>query len=240
MGSFSGIALYNNPGMKYLLQPRYKVLRHTVYIGFIVLFWVLFGWRYLTDGLWAIVQLGAYTLSYVLIIYFNFLVLMPRYLYKNRVWQFLAITYATFLIGYAIQHAIYVNSWDEFLTLFDFDGPRIRDMMINAITFILFCGVGWAFNMFKMWLTDENKIVELENEKLVAELSNLKHQLNPHFLFNVFNSLYVSSKTTPALVPEMILDLSDLMRYQLEDCTKEKVALDDEIAYIQNFIGIER
>jgi two-component system, LytTR family, sensor kinase len=240
MGSFSGIALYNNPGMKYLLQPRYKVLRHGIYIGLVLLFWVMFGWRYLAGGTWAVLELAAYAFSYLVIIYFNFLVLMPQYLYKNKVWQFIVLTYATFLLGYAIQHAIYANSWNDFLTLFNFDGPRIRDIVINGITFLLFCGIGWAFSMFKMWLTNENKIVELENKKLVAELSNLKHQLNPHFLFNVFNSLYVSSKTTPHLVPEMILDLSDLMRYQLEECTKEKVNLDDEIAYIKNFIGIER
>lgn len=240
MSKFSGIALYNNKGMKYLLQPKYGWLRHTLYIGFILAFWTAFGWRYFSEGVKPIVQLAAYAFSYVTIIYFNFLVLMPRLLYKNRIVLYLVLTYASFFIGYAIQQAIYSATWDEFMTLFVFDGARIRDMVINAITFIMFCGVGWAFSMFKMWLTDENKIVQLENEKLQAELSNLKHQVNPHFLFNTFNSLYVTSKTSPDKVPNMILDLADLMRYQLEDCNKQKVFLENEIAYIKNFIEIEK
>lgn len=240
MSKFSGIALYNNRGMKYLLLPTYSWLRHTLYIGFILAFWTAFGWRYFSEGIKPVLQLAAYALSYVGIIYFNFLVLMPRLLYKNRIVLYLVYTYLSFFSGYTIQHAIYSTTWDEFMQVFVFDEERIRDMVINAITFIMFCGVGWAFSMFKMWLTGENKIVQLENEKLQAELNNLKHQVNPHFLFNTFNSLYVTSKTSPDKVPDMILDLADLMRYQLEDCSKQKVPLENEIAYIKNFIEIER
>lgn len=241
MSKLSGIALYNNPGMKYLLLPKYRLLRHLVYIAFICTFWVLYGWRYIVSlQPVAILQLAAYALSYVVIIYLNLQWLMPRFLYRNKIWQYLAITYLTFVAGYIIQDAIYMENWEQFQNDFYLDGARLRDMGINAITFIMFLAVGWAFRTFKMWLTGEHRIQQLQAETLQAELSNLKNQVNPHFLFNTFNNLYVTSKTNPDKVPDMILDLADLMRYQLEECSREKVPLKSEITYIKNFIGIEK
>ncbi|HYG16827.1 MAG TPA: histidine kinase [Bacteroidia bacterium] len=231
--------------MKYLLLPKYHWLRHLVYISFICTFWLLYGWRYIVSlQLVAILQLAAYAFSYVIVIYFNLQFLMPRLLYRNKIWQYLVITYCTFVVGYVIQDVIYVENWNEFaygwrLTE-DNVLDRARDMGINAITFIMFLAVGWAFRTFKMWLTGEQRIQQLQAETLQAELSNLKNQVNPHFLFNTFNSLYVTSKTSPEKVPDMILDLADLMRYQLEECSREKVPLKSEISYIKNFIGIEK
>lgn len=240
MGKFSGIELYNNPAMKYLLLPKYKILRHCIYIGIIFLFWLAYGYNSISKGFVEVIRLIAYASSYVLIVYFNFLVLMPRYLYRSKIWQYLLLTYATFLVGYVTQQTIYADDWGGLKVFLHPDIHLIRDMIINAITFFMFCGIGWAFSMFKMWLTDEKRIDDLKSESLKAELNNLKNQVNPHFLFNAFNNLYVASKATPNKVPNMVLDLADLMRYQLDECSKEKVPLDSEISYIQNFINIEK
>ncbi len=241
MVKFSGVELYNNPAMKYLLLPKYKILRHSIYIGVIFLFWFAFDIKnIMKGGVMELIQLIAYALTYVAAVYFNFLVLMPRLLYKNKIWAYLLLTYATFVTGYVLQQLIYTEEWGGIQKIFNPDFNLVRNMIINGITFMMFCGIGWAFSMFKMWLTDEHRIHELKNENLKAELSNLKNQINPHFLFNAFNNLYVSSKTTPNKVPNMILDLSDLMRYQLDECNKEKVILDNEINYIRSFINIEK
>lgn len=241
MGKLSGVELYNNPSMKYLLLPKYKLLRHSIFIGIVLLFWFAFDIKnIIKGGVIPLVQLIAYASTYIAAVYLNFKVLMPRLLLKNKIWQYLVLTYATFLIGYFLQQAIYAKSWNEIVTFFTPGFDLYRDMIINAITFSMFCGLGWAFSMFRLWLTDENRIQELKGENLKAELSNLKNQVNPHFLFNAFNNLYVSSKATPSKVPNMILDLSDLMRYQLDECSKDKVLLESEIKYIQSFINIER
>lgn len=241
MRTFSGAELYNNPSMKYLLLPKYKILRHSMYIGLIFVFWFAFDIKnIMKGGIKELLQLIAYALTYVAAVYLNFLVLMPRLLFKSKIWAYLLLTYATFVIGYVVQQAIYADDWGGMEIFLHPDFDLIRDMIINGITFLMFCGIGWAFSMFKMWLTDENRIQELKNEGLKAELANLKNQVNPHFLFNAFNNLYVSSKATPTKVPNMILDLSDLMRYQLDECRKEKVKLSSEISYINSFINIER
>ncbi|MFD2522462.1 sensor histidine kinase [Emticicia soli] len=73
-----------------------------------------------------------------------------------------------------------------------------------------------------------------------AQTKLLQAQLNPHFLFNTLNNLYGISIQEPARMPVMIMQLSQLMRYQVESGTKQKVKLSDEIEYLNNYINLEK
>lgn len=80
------------------------------------------------------------------------------------------------------------------------------------------------------------------NQILLNEM-NLKFlhaQLNPHFFFNMLNNLYGVSLTEPDRTPALIVKLSDLMRYQIENGNMPKVLLSDEINFIRNYIDLER
>ncbi len=71
-------------------------------------------------------------------------------------------------------------------------------------------------------------------------LKFLHAQLNPHFFFNMLNNLYGVSLTEPDRTPELIVKLSELMRYQIENGNVSKVSLADEINFIRNYIDLER
>ncbi|HOZ87628.1 MAG TPA: histidine kinase, partial [Bacteroidia bacterium] len=116
----------------------------------------------------------------------------------------------------------------------------LADVLINAITYCMFIGIGLSVKLIKMWLGSEQKILSLEKENLRANLNNLKNQVSPHFLFNTFNNLYILTKTRPDVAAEMILGFSDLLRYQLTECDKEKVGIEQEMKYIVNFLSLER
>ena len=104
----------------------------------------------------------------------------------------------------------------------------------------MFIALGLSVKVIKLLISSEGRIQLLERENLKAELSSLKNQLNPHFLFNTFNNLYVLSKTNPKIASEMILGFSDLMRYQLNESDKDKVRIENEINYIKNFLDLEK
>ena len=70
-----------------------------------------------------------------------------------------------------------------------------------------------------------------------SELVFLKQQLNPHFLLNVMNNLYGESLAVPESVPDRILNVSDLLRYQIEATKKDIVPLEEEIAFIKKYIA---
>lgn len=72
------------------------------------------------------------------------------------------------------------------------------------------------------------------------QIDLLNKQLNPHFLFNTLNTIYGLSIKFPEKTPEAIMKVSELLRYQLENSTKEKVLLCDEISFIQSYIELEK
>lgn len=72
-----------------------------------------------------------------------------------------------------------------------------------------------------------------------TELNLLRSQLNPHFMFNTFNNLYGISLHEPSRIPDLILQVSQLMRYQLENIYKEYVPLQEELTFIENCIALE-
>jgi LytS/YehU family sensor histidine kinase len=94
--------------------------------------------------------------------------------------------------------------------------------------------------VFKKWLTDLRRMNDLQKNNLEAELQQLKSQVNPHFLFNTLNNLLVLMKTDIDKASIVLLGLSDLLRYQLYDSTKEKITLSHDIRFIQNYLSLEK
>lgn len=91
------------------------------------------------------------------------------------------------------------------------------------------------------WFRDRNSQRDLEQEKLRAELTALKHQVNPHFLFNVLNSLYgLAFRNDDEPTAEGIAKLSLLMRYMLYESNDAEVLLEKEIEYLENYISLQK
>lgn len=81
---------------------------------------------------------------------------------------------------------------------------------------------------------------ELERQNTITELALLRSQINPHFLFNTLNNINSFSARDPEKTSFAIIKLSDIMRYMLYEATGEKVLLDKEIDYINNFIALQK
>lgn len=86
----------------------------------------------------------------------------------------------------------------------------------------------------------KRKVRELKEASLRAEVDSLKTQINPHFFFNTLNNLYGLTVEKSDMAPEVILKLSDMMRYTIYEGEKDRVALTDEITYIENFIELQK
>ncbi|MEO1261706.1 MAG: histidine kinase, partial [Bacteroidota bacterium] len=90
------------------------------------------------------------------------------------------------------------------------------------------------------WSKQNNEIINLEKEKSNTELRLLKQQINPHFFFNTLNNLYALSLTKDKKTPEVILQLSELMRYVIKKGQEDRVALKEEVKYIEDYIWLQR
>ncbi len=113
---------------------------------------------------------------------------------------------------------------------------------INSI-FILTFFVASSSSIYKIindWFTHQREKADLRAQTLRSELKYLKSQVNPHFLFNTLNSLYALTLKKSDLAPEIVLRLSEMMRYMLYECNEREVQLDKEINYIKNYLELEK
>lgn len=79
-----------------------------------------------------------------------------------------------------------------------------------------------------------------KRQQIEAELKLLQSQVNPHFLFNTLNNIYAQNLVNQEEANEMILQLADLMRYQIESAKKNDVAIKDEMDFIENYLALEK
>jgi len=86
----------------------------------------------------------------------------------------------------------------------------------------------------------EQKLEWLEKEKVKNELDYLKAQINPHALFNSLNTIYGHIDKGNQIARNILLQFSELLRYQLYECGVEKVSLEREIEYIKNYVAFQR
>ena len=105
-------------------------------------------------------------------------------------------------------------------------------MLSYFSAFVVFL-ISWVFQQIKT-------VISLKNEQKRTELRHLQSQVNPHFFFNMLNNLYGWVEKDSKKAQEMILGLSDLMRYSIYDGQLEFVSLEQEIAYLKNYINLHK
>jgi len=86
----------------------------------------------------------------------------------------------------------------------------------------------------------QNELLRLQKEKLQLELNSLKAQVHPHFLFNTLNNLYSLTLKNSNKASEVVLKLSDIMRYVLYQANEDQVELAQEISFINDYIDLQR
>lgn len=122
--------------------------------------------------------------------------------------------------------------------------PRRRRPRFRGYNSVLFCfavmALGTSIKVTENWYENEKQRKEMENQKLGAELSYLKSQINPHFFFNTLNSIYSLAIIKSDKTPEAVIKLSEIMRYIIYDTERKLVPLSKEVEYIANYIELQR
>ncbi len=166
----------------------------------------------------------SYAISIMGIIWINHFILIPYLFDKKRYFLYVFLLIGTILLG-------------AYLKIY----PKVNWSGITKIFFFLFYTTGTGMAAFFL---RRNRIVQRENtekDKLQREmeLNYLKEQVNPHFLFNSLNSIYALSRQKSPETPNVVMQLSELMRYQLESSKKETVLLKEELEFIENYLLLE-
>ena len=170
-----------------------------------------------------------WNLSYAMyimgVIWVNHFILIPLIL--DRKWYFL---YGLLLIV-TIFLAAYIRG---------FDNDKGFKYVVKMFFFLFYTtGTGMAAFFLRRNRIIKKENIEKEQLQKETELKYLKEQVNPHFLFNSLNSIYALSRQQSPETPELVMQLSELMRYQLESSKKDTVLIKEELEFIENYLLLE-
>ncbi|MBE0647049.1 MAG: sensor histidine kinase [Bacteroidales bacterium] len=169
-------------------------------------------------------------------VYLNLLWLIPRFFKKRKFVLFSILQIGNILLfillNYFTSHA-FEEDHPEFLN------EAIAEMILVSLFLIVTTLL--KFMRDSIALQDaELKVKEVEGQKIKAELQTLKSQVNPHFFFNTLNSLYSLSLDKSEKTPEMILKLSDLMRYVIYESQDNQVPLKKQLDFLKSYVYLEQ
>ena len=166
--------------------------------------------------------------------------LIPTYLLKGKKLRF--VIYVLYLIISAIFLTLLINTV-VFILIADLKynlmPPATRDIAILNTVLFLIVFLFVAINSIEKWRVTESEKNEALKNMAEAELRFLKSQLNPHFLFNTMNNLYALSLKKSDKAPELILRLSALLEYIIENSKKDLISLTDELDTLEDYIYVE-
>lgn len=175
--------------------------------------------------------------------YFNIYYLMPKFLFRRKYLLFLILLLSSLFVAVLIKYnltyyLISHNVWPEGNQVTDAMTPSyVLDMMMGELYVVTFVS---AIIMTMDWIKEHKRLTDLAKVQMETELLFLKTQISPHFFFNTLNNIYSLALEKSKKTPEVILKLSDLMRYMLYETKIKRKSLEDEIINIQNYLDLER
>lgn len=171
------------------------------------------------------------------VIYLKVYWLIPTYLVPKKY-----IQYTIFLILLIIVWGLFIGTvepWIDEHWFNEFDEKKTTPFNgVFAMMFIML--ITTLLNLSYRWFIQLSKIKQIENDRLKLELSLLRNQINPHFFFNTLNNLYALSLEKSDQTSDVILKLSEMMRYTIYDCKEETVPIISEVSYLENFIALQK
>lgn len=179
-------------------------------------------------------------------VYFNLYFLLPRLLEKGKVVPYIFAVLGTILVmAICITTGYYASAWATgkyFYDLYRVDPNHITYFLqVNTLpSSAASMTLAMCVKLTKKWFESRRKQEALEKEKLSTELNFLRHQFNPHFLFNTINSIFFLIHKNPDKASDSLAKFSGLLRYQLYECSDERILLSREIEYLQHFIELEK
>jgi sensor histidine kinase YesM len=170
-------------------------------------------------------------------VYINLLWLIPSFFNRRKFWQFSLLELGNIVLFILLN----------FYVSYFFEGGQhpniLAEVVAEFILVLIFLIISTLLKVMRDSITLQDvelRMKEMEKQKVEAELKALKMQVNPHFFFNTLNSLYSLSLDKSDKAPELILKLSDLMRYVIYESKDDLVAIEKQLEFLQSYVYLER
>jgi len=219
-----------------------KIKNNSLHLLWIVLyiFWILV----FQKRQFALSQTATIEFCYLLFIganfYFNIYFTIPKFLYRKKYFAFISAMLAGIVVAALLRVplAMYLNK-NHFLV--GKQQPAFYQIFSNSLLNIFI----WVVCLISVKLIVDrfrfqHYIDAIKKEKEKAELNFLNAQFNPHFLFNSLNSIYGHIDKRNTTARNMLINFSNMLRYQLYDCNSNTIGIEKEMSYIKNYILLQQ
>lgn len=161
--------------------------------------------------------------------YLNSYVLYPRLLLKKRVASYILVVIMISILFALVPGCIMVYSENKpFYVIF-------AGFVVKVFIGLFVLGTSTSYRFMVDVIRDQR----LQQESMAMELSFLRSQVSPHFMFNALNSMVSLARKKSDLLEPALLKMSNLMHYMLYDSDEEKVSLHKEVEYIRSYIDLQ-
>ena len=177
----------------------------------------------------------------IALVYFIFYYIIPLYLERSKVGKLVLLTLAAFVIstifyrffvGYLYFHSFFP---ERNFIIFNTNG-----IVLTVFDLFITTAAATTIKMIRVHYKSIEFEQELMREKLQSELSFLRAQTNPHFLFNTLNNLFVLARKKSDKTADAIMMLSKIMRFVLYECRQPRIKVAEEARVIQDYIELEK
>jgi two-component system, LytTR family, sensor kinase len=177
----------------------------------------------------------------MIVTYFTIFITVERFLLQKKYLPFVACLVASMVFAGVFRRIVTFDIIykvlypDRATTLF-----LVPKMLIDAVYVQLIAGLGSMIYVIRKWMEQQRINETLMKEKVAAELALLRSQVQPHFIFNTLNNIYMLSLKNSPLTSDMIHRLSALLSYMLYDSKRALIEVEKEIDYVKNYINLEK
>jgi len=188
-----------------------------------------------------LIYTGSFLSTLIVPVLVNFYILIPLLLKKEK--------HLVYVLAFVLNVILFaqLNIW-FFEYFIDFVFPDYYFISYHSnITLVTIFGVFLIVTtLIKLsvdWFylnSNENRELKIRNQQIQTQLSALRSQINPHFLFNSLNVIYALAIENKTETKDAIVQLSDILRYVIYDSNTELVALKDEVTLLRNYIEFQK
>lgn len=234
---------------RFLVSPELRWIRYLVLIlvlstiSFNQVFIIFIDYRDVLGG-WIYAFTSLYLLTYMAVVYLNLSILFPRYLLKRRYMAYLSLLSVAMVVALLIQMTVEYLAYSYWPELYArgpyFSVPMVMDY-ISSFMLSTLCMIGGTMTvLLKEWMIEHQRVSQMEKAHVLSEVEQLKEQVSPELLFKTLHRAGQLTLHDPEKASKMLMKLSQLLRYQLYDCSRAKVLLSSEINFLTNYLTLEQ
>lgn len=173
------------------------------------------------------------SLSSILLFYLNSEILIPQLFKKKKTIQYFTYSIIIILVLILLRVLLRIKiTGNSYLTYYFYFNAFLPYIMIFAISA--------SYRFFSDFQDEQKRLREKENERLKSELSFLRSQISPHFMFNLMNSLVALARKKSEILEPTLIKVSELLRYMLYEKDDSKISIEKELTYLRSYIELQR